>query len=80
MSLLDSVLKQTEKLDALIHVYGRIETHPFFPEAFVNTLPPSHKILELPQTVHSINFNSQIYSLYIQTILQSEIFSSMHEN
>ncbi|KAK9741112.1 hypothetical protein RND81_03G082600 [Saponaria officinalis] len=69
-SLIEYMLKETEKLHARVGRYKSPDEHPFFPDDLPEPLMPP---LQYPQVLHpvadSININKQIWDLYFKDIL-----------
>ncbi|KAL2898616.1 Chorismate mutase 1 chloroplastic [Bienertia sinuspersici] len=69
-SLIEFMLKETEKLHAQVGRYKSPDEHPFFPEDLPEPLLPP---MEYPQVLHpfadSININKKIWDMYIKDIL-----------
>ncbi|KAL3640179.1 Chorismate mutase 1-like protein [Castilleja foliolosa] len=69
-SLVEYMVKETEKLHAKVGRYKSPDEHPFFPtESPEQLLPP----LEYPQVLHaaanSININVQVWDVYFKNLL-----------
>ncbi|KAL1538746.1 Chorismate mutase 1-like protein [Salvia divinorum] len=69
-SLLEYMVKETERLHATVGRYKSPDEHPFFPDIVPEPLLPP---LEYPRVLHpaadSININSQIWDVYFQNLL-----------
>ncbi|KAL8475757.1 hypothetical protein ACS0TY_028425 [Phlomoides rotata] len=69
-SLVEYMVKETEKLHAQIGRYKSPDEHPFFPDDLPEPLLPP---LEYPSVLHpiadSININDQIWDVYFKTVL-----------
>ncbi|KMT17309.1 hypothetical protein BVRB_2g040030 [Beta vulgaris subsp. vulgaris] len=69
-SLIEFMLKETEKLHAQVGRYKSPDEHPFFPEELPEPLLPP---LEYPQVLHpiadSININKIIWDMYFKDLL-----------
>ncbi|CAO2820567.1 unnamed protein product [Amaranthus hypochondriacus] len=69
-SLIEYMLKETEKLHAQVGRYASPDEHPFFPDSLPETLLPP---LQYPQVLHpfadSINTNRQIWDMYFEDLL-----------
>ncbi|KAJ9147572.1 hypothetical protein P3X46_029718 [Hevea brasiliensis] len=68
-SLVDFILKETEKLHAQVGRYKSPDEHPFFPDLPEPLLPP----LQYPQVLHpiadSINVNKKVWDMYFRDLL-----------
>ncbi|XAR51699.1 Chorismate mutase [Bertholletia excelsa] len=69
-SLVEFMVRETEKLHAQVGRYGSPDEHPFFPDDLpIPLLPP----LRYPQVLHpiadSININSKIWDMYFRDLL-----------
>lgn len=69
-SLVDYILKETEKLHAKVGRYESPDEHPFFPDELPQPMLPP---LQYPQVLHpsakSININDKIWDMYFKDIL-----------
>ncbi|KAF6147214.1 hypothetical protein GIB67_039344 [Kingdonia uniflora] len=69
-SLVEFMVKETEKLHAQVGRYKSPDEHPFFPEALPEPLLPP---LQYPQVLHpiadSININKKIWDMYFSKLL-----------
>nr|AGO59234.1 chorismate mutase [Salvia miltiorrhiza] len=69
-SLIEYMVKETEKLHATVGRYKSPDEHPFFPDTLPEPLLPP---LEYPQVLHpaadSININGQIWDMYFKNLL-----------
>lgn len=69
-SLVDYILKETEKLHAKVGRYQSPDEHPFFPDELPQPMLPP---LQYPQVLHpaakSININDKIWGMYFNDIL-----------
>lgn len=69
-SLIEFMLKETEKLHAQVGRYKSPDEHPFFPEDLPEPLLPP---LQYPQVLHpvadSININKKIWDMYFKDLL-----------
>lgn len=69
-SLVEYMLRETEKLHAKVGRYKSPDEHPFFPDSLPEpVLPP----LQYPQVLHpiadSININDKVWSLYFRVLI-----------
>ncbi|KAJ9173240.1 hypothetical protein P3X46_016398 [Hevea brasiliensis] len=68
-SLVEFMLKETEKLHAQVGRYKSPDEHPFFPDLPEPVLPP----LQYPQVLHpiadSININRKVWDMYFRDLL-----------
>ncbi|KAK9272497.1 hypothetical protein L1049_002870 [Liquidambar formosana] len=69
-SLVEFMVKETEKLHAQVGRYKSPDEHPFFPDGLPDpVLPP----LQYPQVLHpiadSININNKVWDMYFRDIL-----------
>ncbi|XP_038696610.1 chorismate mutase 1, chloroplastic-like isoform X2 [Tripterygium wilfordii] len=69
-SLIEFILRETEKLHAQVGRYKSPDEHPFFPEDLpVPVLPP----LQYPQVLHqsaaSINLNKKVWDMYFKDLI-----------
>lgn len=69
-SLVEYMLKETEKLHARVGRYKSPDEHPFFPDELPETLLPP---LQYPQVLHpyadSININRKVWDMYFNDLL-----------
>ncbi|XP_052195171.1 chorismate mutase 1, chloroplastic isoform X2 [Diospyros lotus] len=69
-SLVDFIVKETEKLQARVGRYKSPDEHPFFPDDLPDPILPS---LQYPQVLHpiadAININSKIWVTYFRDLL-----------
>ncbi|KAG6398356.1 hypothetical protein SASPL_139814 [Salvia splendens] len=69
-SMLEYMIKETEKLHAAVGRYNSPDEHPFFPDVVKEPVFPP---LEYPRVLHpaadSININSQLWDLYFNNFL-----------
>ncbi|CAK9142380.1 unnamed protein product [Ilex paraguariensis] len=69
-SLVEFLVKETEKLHAQVGRYKSPDEHPFFPADLPEPLLPS---LQYPQVLHpcahSININTKVWNMYFRDIL-----------
>ncbi|KAL1557148.1 Chorismate mutase 1-like protein [Salvia divinorum] len=69
-SLIEYMVKKTEKLHATVGRYKSPDEHPFFPDILPGPLLPP---LEYPQVLHpagdAININGQIWDMYFKNLL-----------
>lgn len=69
-SLVEFMLKETEKLHAQAGRYMSPDEHPFFPDDLPETMLPP---LQYPQVLHpvadSININKQVWDMYFHDLL-----------
>ncbi|KAJ8430029.1 hypothetical protein Cgig2_010958 [Carnegiea gigantea] len=69
-SLVEYMLKETEKLHARVGRYKSPDEHPFFPDELPETLLPP---LQYPQVLHpyadSININRKVWNMYFNDLL-----------
>ncbi|WCJ22170.1 chorismate mutase 3 [Euphorbia peplus] len=69
-SLLQFIVRETEKLHAKMGRYGSPEEHPFFPEHLPDSmLPPSQNPQVLHSCAGSININPKIWDAYFKDLL-----------
>ncbi|XVF16688.1 hypothetical protein REPUB_Repub10bG0053800 [Reevesia pubescens] len=69
-SLVEYMLRETEKLHAQVGRYKSPDEHPFFPDELPDpVLPP----LQYPQVLHpisdSININNQVWEMYFRNLI-----------
>ncbi|GMP28781.1 hypothetical protein CsSME_00004184 [Camellia sinensis var. sinensis] len=69
-SLVDFMVKETEKLHARVGRYKSPDEHPFFPDDLPDTMLPP---LQYPQVLHpiaeAININNKIWDMYFGDLL-----------
>eukprot|EP00252_Welwitschia_mirabilis_P019333 TRINITY_DN4443_c0_g1_i6.p1 TRINITY_DN4443_c0_g1~~TRINITY_DN4443_c0_g1_i6.p1 ORF type:complete len:333 (-),score=61.32 TRINITY_DN4443_c0_g1_i6:169-1167(-) len=69
-SLVQFILRETERLHARVGRYNSPDEHPFFPEALPDTFLPH---LEYPQVLHpaanAININEEVWKMYFESLL-----------
>ncbi|KAL3525893.1 hypothetical protein ACH5RR_014265 [Cinchona calisaya] len=69
-SLIDYMVKETEKLHARVGRYKSPDEHPFFPDDLPNPILPP---LQYPRVLHpaadSININIKIWDMYFKNLL-----------
>ncbi|XP_059642433.1 chorismate mutase 1, chloroplastic-like [Cornus florida] len=69
-SLVEYMVKATEKLHAQVGRYKSPDEHPFFPDDLPDTMLPP---LEYPQVLHpiadSININNEVWDVYFRDLL-----------
>ncbi|KAA8530404.1 hypothetical protein F0562_005113 [Nyssa sinensis] len=69
-SLVDYMVKETEKLHAQVGRYKSPDEHPFFPDDLPEPLLPP---LQYPQVLHpiadSININNKVWDMYFRDLL-----------
>ncbi|XP_022133510.1 chorismate mutase 1, chloroplastic [Momordica charantia] len=69
-SLVEYLVKETEKLHAQVGRYKSPDEHPFFPDDLPTPMLPP---LQYPQVLHpvadSININSKIWSMYFRDLI-----------
>ncbi|XP_014517239.1 chorismate mutase 1, chloroplastic [Vigna radiata var. radiata] len=69
-SLVEYMLRETEKLHAKVGRYKSPDEHPFFPEGLPEPMLPP---LQYPQVLHpiaeSININEKVWSLYFRVLI-----------
>ncbi|OAY60275.1 chorismate mutase 1, chloroplastic [Manihot esculenta] len=68
-SLVEFILKETEKLHAQVGRYKSPDEHPFFPDLPEPVLPP----MQYPQVLHpvadTININKRVWDMYFRDLL-----------
>ncbi|CAK8533458.1 unnamed protein product [Lathyrus sativus] len=69
-SLVEYMVKETEKLHAMVGRYKSPDEHPFFPDGLPEPLLPP---LQYPQVLHpiaeSININGNVWSVYFRNLI-----------
>ncbi|XWS40929.1 hypothetical protein CRYUN_Cryun17cG0038100 [Craigia yunnanensis] len=69
-SLVEYMLRETEKLHAQVGRYKSPDEHPFFPDELPDPLLPP---LQYPQVLHpiadSININNQVWEMYFRNLI-----------
>ncbi|CAK9162960.1 unnamed protein product [Ilex paraguariensis] len=69
-SLIEFMVKETEKLHALVGRYKSPDEHPFFPDDLPEPMLPP---LQYPQVLHpaadTININAKIWNMYFKDLL-----------
>ncbi|GER37402.1 chorismate mutase [Striga asiatica] len=69
-SLVEYMVKETEKLHAKVGRYKSPDEHPFFPDDLPDPLlPPLEYPLVLHHAANSININIQIWNMYFKNLL-----------
>ncbi|PKI47927.1 hypothetical protein CRG98_031711 [Punica granatum] len=69
-SLVEFMVKETEKLHAQVGRYKSPDEHPFFPEGLPDPLlPPLHYPKVLHPFADSININKQVWHMYFKDLL-----------
>ncbi|XP_042011375.1 chorismate mutase 1, chloroplastic-like isoform X1 [Salvia splendens] len=72
-SLIEYMLKKTEKLHATVGRYKSPDEHPFFLDILPGPMLPPHEYPQLPQVLHpaanTININAQIWDMYFKNLL-----------
>ncbi|XP_068654720.1 chorismate mutase 1, chloroplastic-like [Aristolochia californica] len=69
-SLVEFMLRETEKLHAQVDRYNSPDEHPFFPEDLPEPrLPPLHYPQVLHSIADSINLNKKIWNMYFTDLL-----------
>ncbi|XWS44352.1 hypothetical protein CRYUN_Cryun15aG0037800 [Craigia yunnanensis] len=69
-SLVEYMLRETEKLHAQVGRYKSPDEHPFFPDELPDPMLPP---LQYPQVLHpiadSININNQVWEMYFRNLI-----------